>query len=145
MINKLKVTSGQYMTNFKGYSTIGRLSPPYGLTDIELIKRDLLNEFHTRLGERVMRPEFGTIIYDLLMDPGDDITKSAIRDDAIRIVKKDPRVELDEVTVTDHEDAVIVQVDLYYGPHSMRQSLYISYQTETLADYQGETQSLQLG
>ena len=31
-----------------GFSTINSLSPPYSLTDIELIKQDLLNAFNTK-------------------------------------------------------------------------------------------------
>ena len=54
-------------TIFKGFSTIDKIRAPYSLFDQELIKRDLLNEFQTRRGERLMKPNFGSIIHDLLM------------------------------------------------------------------------------
>ena len=68
-------------TIFKGFSTIDKIRAPYSLFDQELIKRDLLNEFQTRRGERLMKPNFGSIIHDLLMEPEDTITDDEIRDD----------------------------------------------------------------
>ena len=61
-------------TIFKGFSTVDKIRAPYSLFDQELIKRDLLNEFQTRRGERLMKPNFGSIIHDLLMEPEDTIT-----------------------------------------------------------------------
>jgi len=52
-------------TIFKGFSTVNKVKAPYTLTDMALVKQDLLNEFNTRKGERVMRPNFGSIIWDL--------------------------------------------------------------------------------
>ena len=54
-------------TVFKGFSTVDKIRAPYSLTDIELVKRDLLNEFYTKKGERVMRPNLGCIVHDLLL------------------------------------------------------------------------------
>jgi phage baseplate assembly protein W len=134
-INKLK-HNGLLMATFIGFSTIDKYSPSYTLTDIDLIKRDILNEFQTRMGERVMRPTFGTIIYDLLMDPMDDQTVDDIKNDAVRIVNKEPRVELNEVVVTAEVDIVIVEISLFYGPQKLQESLYVSYQLDTEATYE---------
>lgn len=119
------------MAKFIGFSTVNKLSAPYTLTDVDLVKRDLLNELETRLGERVMKPEFGTIIYDLLMEPSDDITNDAIESDVIRIIEKDPRVRITEVTVTNELDFIAVEVSLLYVPQGLSESLYISYQKTT--------------
>ena len=54
-------------TIFKGFSTVDKIRAPYSLFDQELIKRDLLNEFHTRKGERLMKPNFGSIIQILVI------------------------------------------------------------------------------
>ena len=68
---------------FKGFSTADKIRAPYTLVDSELVKRDLLNQLYTKKGERVMRPEYGTIIYDLLMDPNipelEEIVKEEIK------------------------------------------------------------------
>ena len=52
---------------YKGFSTIGKIRPPYTVTNGEAVKIDLLNELYTRRGERVMRPKFGTTIYDIIL------------------------------------------------------------------------------
>ena len=57
---------------YKGFSTVNKIRAPYTLTDAELVKTDLLNELNTRQGERVMRPTFGTRIFDILMNPLDE-------------------------------------------------------------------------
>lgn len=119
------------MAKFIGFSTVGRLAPPYTLTDIDLVKRDLLNEFETRLGERVMKPEFGTIIYDLLMEPADDVTLDAVEKDAIRILQKDPRVRIVDVTVKNFTDSITIEIDLLYTPQNLQESLYVTYQKTT--------------
>ena len=61
-------------------------------TDIDLVKADLLNHFNTRIGERVARPGFGSIIHDLLFDLSDDRTEGLVLADANRIFDSDPRV-----------------------------------------------------
>ena len=54
---------------FQGFSTKTNQFYPQRLYDIELAKQDLLNEIYTRKGERVMEPEFGSIVWELLFDP----------------------------------------------------------------------------
>lgn len=88
----------------------------WSVTDIDLIKRDLLNEFLTRKGERVMMPTFGTIIWDLLFEPFTDNTKSAIIDDVTRIVGHDPRVRLQNVNVSTSVHGILVGIELKYVP-----------------------------
>ena len=64
---------------YKGFSTIGKVRAPYTAIDGELIKIDLLNELKARKGERVMRPNFGTTIYDILMNPLDEFVIEGIK------------------------------------------------------------------
>jgi phage baseplate assembly protein W len=60
------VKSSQF---YKGFSTVDESAISTRLYDFELVKQDLLNQFNTRRGERVMNPSFGTIIWDLLYEP----------------------------------------------------------------------------
>lgn len=118
------------MATFKGFSTIDRVRAPYTVTDAELVKRDLLNELYTRKGERVMRPNFGSIIWDLLMDPSTARLDEAIKDDIRLIVKRDPRIEhLDtRVLVLDHE--IRAEIDLRFVPTDTVDTLYLEYQRD---------------
>ncbi len=95
-----------------------------------LVKVDLLNHFNTRKGERVMLPEFGTVIYDLLMDPLDDMTKDLIREDVIRIIKSDPRVEMVDLTVTELEHVILLEVELLYLPNGVTETIAIQFDIE---------------
>ncbi len=116
--------------SFIGFSTAGRIKPPYTLIDFDLVKVDLLNHFNTRKGERVMLPEFGTIIYDLLMDPLDDMTKDLIREDVIRIIKSDPRVEMVDLIITELEHVILLEVELLYLPNGVTETIAIQFDIE---------------
>lgn len=117
-------------TIFKGFTTINRVRAPYSITDMELVKQDLLNEFYTRQGERVMRPTFGSIIHDLLMNPHDTFTDEEVRLDIERIVGKDPRVELVNVStfVTDH--SIRAEVNLRFVVLESTDVLYLEFTRE---------------
>lgn len=78
---------------YRGFSSKGKPNIiNTNKTDIELVKADLLNHFNTRIGERVARPGFGSIIHDLLFDLSDDRTEGLVLADANRIFDSDPRV-----------------------------------------------------
>jgi len=116
--------------SFIGFSTVGRIKPPYTLIDFDLVKVDLLNHFNTRKGERVMLPEFGTVIYDLLMDPLDDMTKDLIREDVIRIIKSDPRVEMVDLIMTELDRVILLEVELLYLPNGVTETIAIQFNIE---------------
>lgn len=113
--------------SFIGFSTISKEKPPYTLTDFDLVKRDLLNHFNTRKGERMMLPTFGTIIYDLLMDPLDETTKELIIEDATRVIEEEPRVKLDDIQLSEMNSAILVEAQLTYLPNGITEDLAIQF------------------
>lgn len=112
---------------FIGFNTVDKPYPPYSLTNIELIKRDINNQFATPLGSRLMLPNFGTRIYDYLFDPFDEYTKRAIIDDATRVISDEPRVELVSVDVFQEEQALTVAMVLLFKPESVTDSLFATF------------------
>ena len=55
------------MITYRGFST--RHSPKkYSLTDYQLAKQDLLNYFNIRKGEKLMQPNFGTIVKQVVFE-----------------------------------------------------------------------------
>jgi len=98
---------------YKGFSTVGR-GKKFRLTDFELIKQDLINHFHIRKGEKLMNPNFGTIIWNVLYDPFTPELKSAIVADIKAIAAYDPRVSLDNVIVTEYEYGIQIEIELRY-------------------------------
>jgi phage baseplate assembly protein W len=118
------------MAIFKGFTTLDRVKAPFTVTDQELIKRDLLNEFYTKKGERVMRPNFGSIIWDILMDPNDETLVSRIKEDIRRIVAKEPRVELLDLIIYVADHAISAEVVLKYLPFNNAESLYLLFEKQ---------------
>ena len=116
--------------HFVGFSTTDKFKPPYTVTDIELVKVDLMNHFGTRKGERVMVPEFGTIIYDLLMEPMDARVKKLIIDDVTRIVQLDPRDKSSDIKVTEIEQALLIEIQLLYLPDGITYEMAVQFNTE---------------
>ncbi len=116
---------------FVGFNTVDQPTPPYSLTDIELIKRDINNQFATPLGSRVMLPGFGSLIYNYLFDPFDEYTKDAIIQDATRVVQSDPRVALVSIDVFQEDQALTVAMVLKFQPEAITDSLFVTF---SLAD-----------
>lgn len=112
---------------FIGYSTVNRRVSETRVYDIELIKRDLLNNFMTRKGEKVMDPEYGTIIWDLLFEPYTEIVKNQIINDVQRIINFEPRVELINVNVIEEEYGLIIVCNLLYKPFNIADDLYVQF------------------
>ncbi len=105
---------------FIGYSTIGnRTTRNWTLYDLDLIKRDLLNHFQTRVGERLMRPTFGCEIWNYIHEPLTPDIVSLIENEVTRIVNLDARTEVRKIRVQTYEHGVVVLTDLFYRPFDM--------------------------
>ena len=116
---------------YKGFSTVAGVKSNQ-LYDLDIIKQDLLNHFYTRKGERVMNPNFGSIIWDLLYDPLDESTKEDIIEDCKHIINSDPRVSLVSVNVEDFENGLNVKILLNARPFNKRINLQLDFEKETL-------------
>jgi phage baseplate assembly protein W len=102
------------MTTYKGFSTIDR-SKKFRVTDFELVKQDLINHFSVRKGEKLMNPNFGTIIWNTLFEPLTQETRDVIVDDIKRIIAYDPRLSIDSVTLTEKDFGIQIELDLRYS------------------------------
>ena len=118
------------VAKFRGFSTVDRIRAPYTLDGRDLVKRDLLNVFYTKKGERVMRPEYGSIIWDLLMNPDDTATEKEIREDVLRIIDGDPRVDHLNTTIIYMDHTIRLEIDLKYVLLNDSDILYLEYTRE---------------
>ena len=118
------------MATFIGFSTSNKLKPPFTLTDLDLVKQDILNHFLTRKGERVMRPEFGSIIHDILMEPFDDLTRQDVEDECRQIIENDPRVELLNVDITNTDHLLKVELHLEFNVDQSKDVLELRLERE---------------
>ena len=121
------------MATFIGMSTVDNVRAPYTLTDDALVKRDLLNEFYTKRGERMMRPTFGSIIWEILMDPDTPDLEKQVKDDIKKIIDRDPRVTLLRVVSVVVDQALRAEAIISYVATNNEDVLYLNY-TRDAAD-----------
>jgi len=76
----------------------------FQISDLDLVKLDLLNHIFTRRGERVMMPTFGTRIPDMAFEPLDEVTIDIVRNDLMSVFNFDPRVQLLDLAVIPNYD-----------------------------------------
>ena len=135
----IEITPAQYsstnvnQTNhtYVGYSSVNALSiNNTELYDSDLIKQDLLNQFNTKLGERVMNPTFGTIIWSLLFEPLTDDVKQAILNDVSRICNFDPRVVPIQINVSEQPTGILLEVTLQYVGTNQTINMQASFDSE---------------
>jgi phage baseplate assembly protein W len=98
---------------YKGFSTIGQ-NKKFRLTDFDLVKRDILNHFYIRKGEKLMNPSFGTIIWNVLYEPFTEDLKAVIQADIKNIANYDPRVSFDNIVVTEYDQGIQILLELRY-------------------------------
>jgi len=120
---------------FIGFNTVGQPNPPYTLTDVTLVKRDITNQFNTPMGSRVMLPNFGSNIQNYVFEPFDDTTKNLIVQDATNVVQSDPRVQLVSIDVFQSGQALTVAMVLLFQPQAITDSLFVSFSTTDAQTY----------
>ena len=114
------------MAQYKGFSTYNR-SKKFRITDFELVKQDLTNHFNIRKGEKLMNPDFGTIIWDTLFEPLNEDIKNSIVQDVKRVIASDPRVSAQNVIVTQFDRGIQIEIDLIYISSNERSMLSLTF------------------
>jgi phage baseplate assembly protein W len=114
------------MITYRGFSTLVN-AKKYVLNDFDLAKQDLINHFNIRKGEKLMQPSFGTIIWNMLFNPLDDITKQAIQDDINKIVGYDPRISVESISVIQQTSGFLIQLSLRYITTNQTSTLALNF------------------
>lgn len=101
-------------TNFKSY-------------DIELVKQDIINHFYIRKGEKLMNPDFGTIIWDVLFEPFTEEVKKLITDDVQTIINHDPRITINAVNIDSTDMGIRIEADIVYMPFNINERMTFNF------------------
>ncbi len=112
---------------YKGVSTVNNNFGSIKLTDTDLIKRDLLNHFAIRKGEKLMNAEFGTSLRDLIMDPLTEETKAVIVQEVDAVIKNDPRVRSEGVTIDEYEGGLQIEMIIRYVLTNQVENLMVKF------------------
>jgi len=115
---------------YKGFSTLGN-SRNFRLTDFDLIKQDIFNHFNIRKGEKLMRPNFGTIIWNVLYEPFTEDLKSVIVQDVQAIAAYDPRVSFDNVIITEYDQGIQIELQLRYVLTNQTNAMLLRFNSDT--------------
>lgn len=117
---------------YRGFSTAFHHDNPnkgFMTSDMETVKRDLINHIWTIRGERLMQPTFGTSIPLLTFEPLDENTLEVVERDLREVFSYDPRVELIELVVTALPDnnAIYAIADLRYVELNVTETLKLEF------------------
>ena len=108
---------------------MGKVKAPYSLVGNDVVIQDLLNEFYCHKGERLMRPNYGCSIHDMIMDPNVDV-EDKVKAEISRIIGKDPRAEEVSTKLTTFEHGIRAEVKLSILPYNVEEFLYLNYVRE---------------
>ena len=122
-VQSVPLTAGTY----RGISTVSPDTKEFKLFDLGLIKQDIINHFHIRLGEKLENPGFGTIIWDVLYEPLTDALKDAIIKNVTEIINYDPRVNVTKIVVDSFEFGIQVECELVYLDYSISEQLRFEF------------------
>mgnify|MGYP003436052578 FL=1 len=74
-----------------------------------------------------MLPLFGSNIPQYMFEPFDEATRQAIINDAINVVKSEPRVSLQDIDVADFQYGLRIELILMFLPGNLIDTLYVNY------------------
>lgn len=114
---------------YRGFSTVNN-TDSVNLFDQELIKQDLINHFNTRKGERLMNPDFGTIIWNLIYDPLTEDLKQDIKADVRAILLSDSRIQPIDVQIVEQDAGLLLEVTLVYANNNQTDNMKLSFDKE---------------
>jgi phage baseplate assembly protein W len=114
---------------YKGFSTYNR-TKRFSVSDYELVKQDIFNHFNIKPGEKLMRPEFGTKVWDMLFEPFTDDIREAIASDVRSIVGYDPRIALEEIFVDEYEHGINLRLTIRFKTENLVDQLNLQFDRE---------------
>lgn len=105
---------GFFFTGFSSIIADQKRQRSWVLHDSDLIAQDLLNEFNTRRGERIGRPNFGSIIWERLGDPLTDALVGELVEDCFLICSHDDRVSAkrENISIFKSKNGIRIAIDL---------------------------------
>jgi phage baseplate assembly protein W len=114
---------------YKGFSS-AKASQNFKTYDIECIRQDIINHFNTRKGERVMNPNYGTIIWDAIFEPLTEDLRNSISDDIKQIIQSDPRVIAEDIKVDEFQSGILLEITLRYQTNNLSSVLKLTFDKE---------------
>ena len=115
------------MSMYRGFSTLQGNFSSTKVVDSELVKRDLLNAFAIRKGEKVGTPGYGSGVLDLVMEPLTEEVKNLLLEEVTSTIAQDPRVSLQQLVIEEYENGLQAQINLLYVQSNQSENLVIRF------------------
>jgi phage baseplate assembly protein W len=116
---------------YRGFSTLNRRNN-FRVSDYDLVRQDLFNHFNIRKGEKLMNPNFGTIIWNMLFDPLTSETKKIMIDDVRRIVNYDPRIAVQNVILNEFDRGLQIEIELTYLTTNQTDTISMNFDRDSM-------------
>jgi phage baseplate assembly protein W len=114
---------------YKGFNS-QETKNKFKIYDIDLVKQDIINHFYIRKGEKLMNPDFGTIIWDILFEPFTEEVKKLITEDVEQIINYDPRIAINSVSIDSTDMGIRIEADITYLPFNINERMVFNFDKE---------------
>jgi hypothetical protein len=120
---------------YVGYSSVGRTGINTTLTNIALIKADIINALLVPLRSVVGYPRYGSVIpllpFELDSPTGGVV--SLLVQNATQQIKNDPRVTLNQISMDRNTEThtITLTINLFFVEFNMSDELVLNFSTET--------------
>jgi phage baseplate assembly protein W len=111
---------------YKGFSS-KESNSGFKIFDIDIVKQDIVNHFNIRKGEKLMNPEFGTIIWDILFEQFTPEIRNLVVKDVETIINYDPRISINSIGVDTTDQGIRVQADITYLPFNVNEKMTFDF------------------
>ena len=115
------------VATYRGFNTVNNNFGSSKLTETDLIKRDLLNHFAIRKGEKLMNGNFGTSLRDLIMDPLTQETKDLVIQEVNQVLAADPRIRAESVVLDEYEYGLQIEMVVRYVLDDQSENLVVRF------------------
>ena len=118
---------GRLTQIYRGLSTVGSDSNNFALYDIELIKRDILNHFSIRKGEKINNPEFGSIVWNILYEPLTSNAREELVKDVQAVLESDPRINPITINVVEKDYGIQFAIELEFVNYGQTETIIYNF------------------
>lgn len=127
--NVTVVNDSNAVFTYKGFNS-QETRNKFKLYDIDLVKQDIINHFYIRKGQKLMNPDFGTVIWDILFEPFTEEVKRLITDDVEQIINYDPRISINSVSIDSTDMGIRIEADITYLPFNINERMVFNFDKE---------------
>ena len=109
-------------------------SKKYRLTDEQLVIRDFVNALSIPQGQKVGKPEYGTLLWTFIFEPNTPDLHFKVQEEMQRVAQLDPRITLQNLKLYVQDTGILVEIEISIEPFNNYQvyNLFFNSQNNTV-------------